>query len=230
MSELIKLGTNYGGWFIPKNCDLNENSIVYSGGVGEDMSFDILLNEKYDCNIFLIDPTNKAITHFTEFQEYYTNNTRFTGNIQSDYYDIINSLKPNLNKFFYENIGLWNKEDNLKFYKQNIKSHVSQSVIENMFGNEYDIIPVNTIKSIMNKYNHSHIDLLKLDIEGAEINVLNNMIDDKIFPKYLCVEFDLKLKNKDYSNQTENVINRLIGNGYKILINDDLNITFQHSI
>lgn len=96
-----------------------------------------------------------------------------------------------------------------------------------MFGNEYDIIPVNTIKSIMNKYNHSHIDLLKLDIEGAEINVLNNMIDDKIFPKYLCVEFDLKLKNKDYSNQTENVINRLIGNGYKILINDDLNITFE---
>jgi FkbM family methyltransferase len=230
MSELIKLGTNYGGWFIPKKCNLNENSIIYSGGVGEDMSFDILLNGKYDCNIFLIDPTIKAINHFKEFQDYYTNNIPFKGNIQTDYYNIINPIKPNLNKFFYENIGLWNKEDNLKFYKQNIKSHVSQSVIEDMFGNEYDIIPVNTIKSIMNKYNHNRIDLLKLDIEGAEINVLNNMIDDKIFPKYLCIEFDLKLKNKDYSNQTESLINSLINNGYKILINDNLNITFEHII
>ena len=56
------------------------------------------------------------------------------------------------------------------------------------------------------------------------------MIDDKIFPKYLCIEFDLKLKNKDYSNQTESLINSLINNGYKILINDNLNITFEHII
>ena len=29
-----KLGTNYGSWYVPKNMNLNENSIVYSGGVG----------------------------------------------------------------------------------------------------------------------------------------------------------------------------------------------------
>mgnify|MGYP001380326887 FL=1 len=52
-----KLGTNYGGWYIPKNINLNKNSIVYSGGVGEDMSFDLLLNDKYGCKMFLIDPT-----------------------------------------------------------------------------------------------------------------------------------------------------------------------------
>ena len=33
-----KLGTNYGGWYVPINMNLNENSVVYSGGVGEDMS------------------------------------------------------------------------------------------------------------------------------------------------------------------------------------------------
>lgn len=49
-----KLGTNYGGWIIPNNINLNENSIVYSGGVGEDISFDLLLQEKYNCNILLI--------------------------------------------------------------------------------------------------------------------------------------------------------------------------------
>lgn len=48
MDKLIKLGTNYGGWILPTDCSLNEDSIIYSGGVGEDISFDILLSLKYD--------------------------------------------------------------------------------------------------------------------------------------------------------------------------------------
>lgn len=58
-----KVGTNYGGWIVPIQMDLNENSIVYSGGVGEDISFDIKLQSKYNSNIILIDPTVKAISH-----------------------------------------------------------------------------------------------------------------------------------------------------------------------
>ena len=38
---LIKLGTNYGGWYINNNIELNEDSIVYSAGIGEDISFDL---------------------------------------------------------------------------------------------------------------------------------------------------------------------------------------------
>ena len=48
-----RLGTNYGGWYVPKNMELNENSIIYSGGVGEDISFDIKIQEKYKCNIYI---------------------------------------------------------------------------------------------------------------------------------------------------------------------------------
>ena len=35
---------------ISKKAELNENSIIYSGGVGEDISFDIKLQSKYNCN------------------------------------------------------------------------------------------------------------------------------------------------------------------------------------
>ncbi len=59
-----KLGTKYGGWYVPTDMKLNENSIIYSGGVGEDMSFDLLLLSKYNCNIFLIDPTTKNYKTF----------------------------------------------------------------------------------------------------------------------------------------------------------------------
>lgn len=89
-----KLGTVYGGWFIPNHINLNENSIIYSAGVGEDISFDLLLSDKYNCNIYLIDPTQKAEKHFFEVINYYNKKTLFTGNIQNDYYEKIKFLNP----------------------------------------------------------------------------------------------------------------------------------------
>lgn len=222
-----KLGTNYGGWYVPSLMKLNENSVVYSGGVGEDISFDLLLQNKYKCTIILIDPTSKAIKHFNEVNQYYKNRQLFTGGIQKDYYECIQSLHPNLDKLKYINIGLWNKKDELKFYKQNNENYVSQSLVENMFGRNYDIVPVTSIKNIMIQEKHTHIDLLKLDIEGAEIETMNQMLDDKIYPTYVLIEFDLLLKNKDDGNTTKLLIERMITKeGYKILKNDDLNITF----
>ena len=61
-----RIGTEYGGWILPTNITLNENSIIYSAGVGEDISFDLLLQNKYNCKIFLIDPTKKAIKHYNK--------------------------------------------------------------------------------------------------------------------------------------------------------------------
>ena len=99
--------------------------------------------------------------------------------------------------------------------------------MNNMFGNKYDIVKVDTIKNIMENNNHNHIDLLKLDIEGAEINVLNNMFDDKIYPTYILIEFDLLIKRKDPDNRTNNLIKRMITiEHYQIMKNDNLNITF----
>lgn len=224
-----KLGTNYGGWIIPKECKLDENSIIYSAGVGEDISFDIKLQTKYNCNIILLDPTKRAIKHFDEIKKYYSSNKnfQFTGNIQSDYYQNIINETPNFDKIQYIEIGLWDKKDKLKFYKQSNKNYVSQSIISEMFTDSYDIIEVDSLKNIMQNFNHNHIDLLKLDIEGAEINVLNKMLDDNIFPIYLCVEFDLFLKKKDKNYVTKKLVNRLLKNNYIILANDNMNITFK---
>ena len=224
---MIKLGTNYGGWAIPKDINLNENSIIYSGGVGEDISFDLLLSDKYDSNILLIDPTKRAKIHYNEIINYYkTKINNFSGDIQKDYLPIIQKLKPNFDKINYLNIGIWDKEEDLKFYKQSNEQYVSQSLINGMFSNNYEIVKTKSIKQIMKENNHNKIDLLKLDIEGAEIKVLEQMLIDEIYPKYLCIEFDLFLKKKDNNNGTRNIVNKLLNIGYKILLNDNMNITF----
>jgi FkbM family methyltransferase len=224
----MKLGTKYGGWFLPDNCVLDTNSVVYSGGVGEDMSFDLKLQDIFNCNIYLIDPTEKAIKHYNECIKYYTvSGFKFTGGIQKDYYEHINGLNIDFDKIQYINMGIWDKKDTLKFYKQANDNFVSQSLINGMFSNNYDVVEVDSIKNIMKLNNHDHIDLLKIDIEGAENVVLDQMLNDEIYPKYLCVEFDLLLKRKDRDNSTLKVINRLQENGYKIVMNDNLNITFE---
>jgi FkbM family methyltransferase len=229
IGKMERLGTKYGGWYVPTFMDLNDNSIVYSGGVGEDISFDLWIQHKYNCNILLIDPTEKAIKHYNEAQLYYNNLTKFTGGIQPDYYSCIQSLHPLFDKIQYLNLGIWNKPDDLKFYKQSNDNYVSQSLVANMFGKNYDIVKVDTIKNIMDMHGHSHIDLLKLDIEGAEVEVMNKMLDDKIYPKYVLIEFDLLLKKKDPENKTCELIDRMVKiENYNILKNDNLNVTFVH--
>jgi len=218
---MIKLGTNYGGWFIPSNNTLNSESTIISVGVGEDISFDLHLNHLYKSKIILIDPTNKAIKHFDEI----SNKKEITGNIQIDYLENIKNLEVDFNKFNYISKGLWIENTILKFYKQSNPLYVSQSFIENMFSKEYDLVETITFNELIELYG-SNIDLLKLDIEGAEINVLNNMLDLGIYPKYLLVEFDLYLKKKDKSNETNRLIER-IKEKYNLLKNDNFNITFE---
>lgn len=226
---MIRLGTSYGGWTIPKDNSLDKNSIIYSLGVGEDVSFDLSIQNLYGSNIILIDPTTRAKYHYLEISNFIKSKKwAFKGNIQPDYKSTIVDFKNvDLNKIKYIDLGVWNEKTELQFYKQHNKNNVSQSLITNMFGDEYDIVNVDTLKNIMKRNNHTKIDLLKMDIEGAEIKVLNNMLDDGILPKYLCVEFDLYIKQKDYNNETKNIINRLVNHyNYSILTNEDMNITF----
>lgn len=221
------LGTGYGGWWIPENISLNKDSIVYSGGIGEDMSFDVKLQSKYGCTVVCIDPTKRAVQHYNQLKQYYdSKNVDFTGDIQPDYFDQIENERPDFSKMPYIDIGLWDTSGTLQFYKQDNDKYVSQTLVEGMFSSNYEEINVDTIPNIMKMYGHIHVDLLKLDIEGAEPRVLANMFNSGVYPTYVLVEFDLYLKNKD-NGETKKVIEWMLRNGYRILKNDNMNISFK---
>jgi hypothetical protein len=54
------LGSRYGGWAIPEGF-LRADSIAYTVGVGEDISFDLALVNTYGCKVFAFDPTPIAV-------------------------------------------------------------------------------------------------------------------------------------------------------------------------
>lgn len=53
-------GNSYGGFFINPTL-LNKKSIVYSIGIGKDISFDTKCIKNHTCRIFAFDPTPKSI-------------------------------------------------------------------------------------------------------------------------------------------------------------------------
>jgi hypothetical protein len=117
--EIAKYGTEYGGWFLPKEIFLNEDSVIYSAGAGEDISFDIILSSRFNSNIILIDPTKRAYDHYIECYNFYKSNKAFSQRIKTDYSKILLSEKPNFSKITFLKVGLWHESGQLKFYKQN---------------------------------------------------------------------------------------------------------------
>lgn len=52
--KLEKLGSKYGGWIVPVDI-LDKNSICYCVGVGEDITFDLELIKRFDCQVYAFD-------------------------------------------------------------------------------------------------------------------------------------------------------------------------------
>ena len=218
--NIIRLGSSYGGWGF-KNDKSLYNSTIISAGLGEDASFDIEFLNKYNAKIIIIDPTPRAIMHYKEIlnkkYQHKIKNYSNTGVQEIDSYD---SSKINSKNFILIEKALFNKDDlTLNFYKPKNPDHVSHSISNflNNHSTETDHIRVKTItlKTIMDKFKISNLTLLKMDIEGAEIQVIENMLDNKIYPDQICIEFDeLSIINKSSIKNYFKIHKQLINSNY----------------
>jgi FkbM family methyltransferase len=190
------MGSSYGGWYLKKDKKLY-NSTIISAGLGEDASFDVEFLNKYNANVLLVDPTPKAIIHFKNIllSKGKGRKKRYKKNSGKQDPSSYNLKKISNNNFILIEKALFNSNNKLvKFYPPHDPNHVSCSLKNNSNLKNTILVKTITVKNIMQSYNIKEISLIKLDIEGAEIEVIKNFISDKIFPAQILVEFD-ELRN-----------------------------------
>jgi hypothetical protein len=84
-------------------------------------------------------------------------------------------------------------------------------------GDSEDFIdaPAFTINTMMQKLGHSHVDMLKIDVEGAEYLILDGLKTTTKLPKQLLVEYHHRFPGVG-KQRTADSISSLRELGYKI--------------
>jgi FkbM family methyltransferase len=155
---VIRLGSAYGGWVIPVDL-VRRDSVVYSGGVGEDVSFDLDLIARTGCEVWAFDPTPRAIDFQRGLAE---------------------------NRFHLLPVGIWSSDESRRFFGPVDEHHVSHSTVAGERSDRYFDADCKRLATLMGQLGHTRIDLLKLDIEGAEYEVLSSLPRPQ--PACICVE------------------------------------------
>jgi FkbM family methyltransferase len=142
-------GSDYGGWAIRRG-SVNEDSVVYSFGVGEDASFDLSLIGATGSRVHAFDPTPKSIAWVKEHV-------------------------PEA-RFEFHPWALADHDGSLTLWQPRNADHVSASLVQGdgSSGESFEA-PCYRLSSIMKKLGHERIDVLKMDIEGAEYGVLDDL-------------------------------------------------------
>lgn len=188
------LGTDYGGWWVAPEY-LNKNAIIYSFGIGQDISFDLELIQNFNLKIHGFDPTPKSI-QWVKSQDL-----------------------PK--EFVLHEYGLAAQNGDLLFNPPSNPDHVSLSQFHFKENQKAALkLTVKNLETIMQDLGHQQVDLIKMDIEGSEYEVIEALQKTNIRPKQLLIEFHHRFpeigikKTKQACKQIENM-------GYKLFATSD---------
>src|SRR5271156_28936 len=192
---LVRLGTALGGWWLPEFI-LRPGAVAYCVGAGEDISFDLALHDR-GMRVVTIDPTPRAVSH-------------------------VKAVAPKSDRFAFVPVGLWDTASELRFYYPRDPAIAACSILNLHDTSEYFTAKVDTLRKLMDDLGDNHIDVLKLDIEGAEHRVIESFIADGLRPVVLCVEFDQPVPLRSVLRS----IRLLQQSGYRLLRIEGWNYTF----
>ena len=218
--NLVKLGSKYGGWVVPKN-HLSNKSVCYLVGAGEDISFDCEIAKRYKSDVYIIDPTERARQHFKNLEE-----NALGAKVNKNIYGID---KDSFSRLKYLPCGVARKTEIRKFYEPKNPDHVSCSIVNLQNTKKYFKAKCFKLSDLIKKRGHKKIDLLKIDIEGAEYEVVDSIVEDGVVIDVICVEYDElhNSMNKGYKKRIKKSVSSLIKNDYQLVSVDSLsNYTF----
>lgn len=171
--------------------NLSADSLVISGGAGYDISFELELIKHFRCRVILLDPSVPGIT-------------------------AVHALPRLPDQLTFLEYGLAAKSGKqMLFEPEDQPDKRSWKISGDGKGSEYEFL---SIPDILKRFNESKIDLLKIDIEGFEYEVLDQILRDKTDIRQICVEFH---QGSGFSNRTAwdrwRFIFRLMRAGYRLI-------------
>jgi FkbM family methyltransferase len=158
-------GTSYGGFYIIPGL-LNDSSVIYSFGTGRDISFDIECIRKHGASVFAFDPTPKSIDW------------------------IGNQTLPDRFHFHPYGISAFGTGQADFFLPANPRAISGSMVKHKEVDAEKSVkVMMKTFDDITRDLNHTHIDVLKMDIEGSEYDVIDTILASPVTIDQILVEF-----------------------------------------
>ena len=183
----------YGEWTICPEL-LEQRVVVYSMGIGDNIDFELAVMDEWGAEVHAFDPTPPAAW-------------------------VKNLGLPD--RFHFHAWAAAAQDGELMLYPR-IKRDGSTSddmytLVAGESGRHDGIkVPAKSISSIMATLGHDSVDIIKLDIEGAEYEVLEDLLSEKIRPRHLLVEFHHRFPGIGKSMTTD-IVRQLQLNGYRIL-------------
>jgi FkbM family methyltransferase len=182
----------YFGWHVVPEL-LRKNDIVYSIGICDDIGFETKAIEQNHVNIFAFDPTPYSVDWINK------------QNLPSSFHFHPWAVSATDGNFF-----LYPRQN-----KRGKKSKVMYTFHQESASKEGVKVQALTIESMMKELNHDSIDVLKMDIEGSEYDVIDNLMLSSVRPRMLLIEFHHRFKGIG-KEKTLDTVQLLRENGYLV--------------
>lgn len=187
---------SYGNYFLDPQL-VPEEPVVFSLGVGQDISFDRALLERHKPKLFLFDPT-PASRRFIDEQ----------------------NLPVNVS---FDAVAVSDRDGDVAIFTDDLEHEFDQtssvSIFKRGFYENSTLIRGKRITTLMREKGVSHLDILKMDIEGAAIQVLEDILREGICPDQLACEFERPERISEvfsYLKRLSRLFDQMRGLGYEL--------------
>ena len=193
---------NYDWKYLAEPISQIENPVFICAGAGINISFEIALAEQFpNAQAMILDPSPQSVKHFENVD-----------------------LPQNLS---FVPVGLAGSDKVLKFFKPNLPGVGSLSTLQLNPGNDFFELPVKCVKTLLSEMNATpdQLAMLKFDIEGAEHEVVEHLISERIFPDQIAFEFDQPVPPWTI----EETLRKLLAVGYEVCAFWELNVLLRRN-
>ena len=188
LSPIERLG-DWTLWTQP----LNEQSVVYSFGVGDNVAWDLAMIDRFGCTVHAFDPTPVSIA--------------WVGR---------QALPP---QFVFHDYGLSDFDGELPFYppRRAGSTHFSQERRAGWFTRQAPVMgQVRRLDTTLGALSHSRLDVLKLDIEGSEFEAVPDILASGIEIDQLLVEIHYHFRSRSFRQGME-LVRQIKASGMKCI-------------